>query len=127
MLVIKAGLIIDGIGPLPQKDKCILIKGHRIIDIFDYVESSIPEDAQLINALDAIVMPGLIDTHVHIMSNAIDDPSLSGKERMVTRLPGTYTLHAYRNVNLCLAAGFTTLRDMGCRDFVDLIPQERHR
>lgn len=43
----------------------ILIKGDRIIAIGDVKSELIQQDAEIIDATDKIVMPGLVNTHVH--------------------------------------------------------------
>lgn len=120
MFIIHAGRLIDGSGNPPLLNQYILVRGDRIEDIGGINQIEAPEDAVWIDASDKTVMPGMIDTHVHIMWNVRNDFSLSSKERMITSLPGTLALQSYHHSNLCLEAGFTTLRDMGCRDFVDI-------
>lgn len=121
MIVINAGRLIDGTGAQPRQDVRLLIKKGYILDIVDRASSAIPEGAQVLDASDRVVMPGLIDAHVHIGSNP-DERGKRGNstERLVCEMPGTVALKAYVHANLDLQAGFTTIRDMGCRDFVGI-------
>ena len=62
-LLIRHGTILsmdDRIGDLPRGD--ILIEGDRIADIAPSIESA---DARIIDASDRIVLPGLINAHLH--------------------------------------------------------------
>ena len=121
MIVINAGKLIDGTGAQPRQNVRLLIDKGRILDIVDMASSAVPEGSQVLDASDRVVMPGMIDAHVHIGSNPDEKGNRgSGKERLVSELPGTLALKAYVHVNLDLQAGFTTIRDMGCRDFVGI-------
>jgi len=121
MIVINAGKLIDGTGAQPRQNVRLLIDEGRILDIVDMASSVVPEGAQVLDASNRVIMPGMIDAHVHIGSNP-DEKGNRGnsKERRVSELPGTLALKAYVHVNLDLQAGFTTVRDMGCRDFVGI-------
>jgi hypothetical protein len=54
-----------------QKDgitasQTVIIKGDRIIAMGPAVETSIPEDAKIINGTGLFLLPGLTDSHVHL-------------------------------------------------------------
>jgi 5-methylthioadenosine/S-adenosylhomocysteine deaminase len=61
--LIKSGIIVTldaAIGDLPQGD--VLIEGERIAAVAPAIDA---EDAQVIDARDRIVMPGLVNAHIH--------------------------------------------------------------
>jgi len=69
-LAIKAGLLIDGNGGEPIEDAIVLIEGKKIAAVGPAERAEIPGDAEIVDASGKIVMPGLIDCHVHIMTNS---------------------------------------------------------
>jgi allantoinase len=78
----------DTVGP-----RSIYIRGERISEIKDY--DDVAPGCELIEAGDSVVMPGLVDTHVHVNS------------------PGRTEWEGFRSATLAAAAGgVTTLIDM---------------
>ena len=64
-LVLKNGLIIDGLGNEP-KQMDIGIKGQRIIAIENDI--SVKNAKEVIDVTDRVVSPGFIDNHAHIQT-----------------------------------------------------------
>jgi imidazolonepropionase-like amidohydrolase len=70
-----------------------------------------PADAQRIDLRGAFVLPGLIDSHVHIMASTANLAELSSS-------PVTYNAHhSARLLGQMLDRGFTTVRDMAGGDY----------
>jgi len=109
-LAIKAGLLIDGNGGEPIEDAIVLIEGKKIAAVGPAERAEIPGDAEIVDASGKIVMPGLIDCHVHIMTN-----SASLEQRLFTPKAVSY-FQAAENLKRMLRAGFTTTRDGGGAD-----------
>jgi len=109
-LAIKSGLLIDGNGGAPIKDALLLIEGDKIVSVGRAGTIEIPKGAEIIDASDKTVMPGLIDSHVHIMTN-----SASLEQRLFTPKAVSY-FQAADNLRRTLRAGFTTIRDGGEAD-----------
>lgn len=63
------GTLIDGTGADPLPDAALVISGNRIIDVGPRDEVAIPADARLIELVQATILPGFINTHVHNASN----------------------------------------------------------
>lgn len=110
--VIKAGWLIDGIQDEALKDALVVINGKKIEVVAKSGEYKIPENAEVIDASNCTVMPGLFDCHLHL--STINACSFSnyriGIFEVTPQLQQFYTLyHAHR----CFEMGFTTLRDMG--------------
>jgi imidazolonepropionase-like amidohydrolase len=121
MLVINVGKLIDGTGSAPRKQVRLLVEEGRIADIVDAAGSTIPEGAQVLEAGDRVVMPGMIDAHVHVMWSGDDtDQPIGTWDDLVSELAGTRALKAYVHARRDLEAGFTTIRDMASLDFVDI-------
>jgi imidazolonepropionase-like amidohydrolase len=109
-LAIKARSLIDGRGGDPLKDAIVLVKDKRITAVGPAETIKIPESAEIIDASDKTVMPGLIDCHVHIMTT-----SASLEQRLFTPKAVSY-FQAAENLKRTLRAGFTTVRDAGGAD-----------
>jgi imidazolonepropionase-like amidohydrolase len=65
-VAIVGGTVIDGNGGTPIADAVVLIKGARISAVGPRSAVPIPADASQIDARGKWVIPGLIDTNVHL-------------------------------------------------------------
>jgi imidazolonepropionase-like amidohydrolase len=97
--VVKAGLLIDGTGSSPRTDVLIWIKGDTITKVGP--PQTIPAEVMVVDASEHVVIPGIIDTHVHLGEQAIIQNS-SEYEAQVR-------LHLRQN----LALGVTTVFSLG--------------
>ena len=116
MLAIKAGRLIDGTGSV-LKDMVVLVEGERIANVGKAVEVEVPEGAEVIDATDRTLMPGMIDAHLHLRGDG--DPSKRGGGAFRDSI-GTLALRSYVSANKGLAAGFTAMRDAGSFGYVDV-------
>ena len=66
-------------------------------------------------AVHATCLPGLIDAHVHLTS----DPTHAGYASLGVSLP-RLAITGVKNARLTLQAGFTTVRNVGAREFSDV-------
>ena len=115
---IIAGQLIDGTGRAPFTDAVILIQGERIAAVGRRGELPPTSEAEVIDASDCTVIPGLIDVHVHVHTpgGPITNYGLAeGRE-----LQGTLALRALAYVWRGLATGFTTLRSLGSPAYIDV-------
>jgi imidazolonepropionase-like amidohydrolase len=109
--IIHAGTLIDGISKTPRNEVSIIIEGERIAGLEPgYVEL---EGAELIDLSDQTVLPGFMDMHVHL-GHELDPPG-SFSERYYLNT-ADYALRATVFAERTLAAGFTTVRDLGHYD-----------
>src|ERR1700730_5646173 len=65
-IVIRNGRIIDGTDADPINKGSILIEDGKITQIGSLGQITIPDGAKIIDADGLTVMPGLIDSHVHL-------------------------------------------------------------
>jgi imidazolonepropionase-like amidohydrolase len=98
--------LIDGTGKTPVDEAVVLIKDKLILEVSTGID--VPKDAEIINAEGKTLLPGLIDSHVHICSNG--DPNIMSS---LSYRKGMMQLFGYRNGVSDLESGFTTIRDMG--------------
>ncbi|MFM8499297.1 MAG: amidohydrolase family protein [Chakrabartia sp.] len=120
--VVQAGRLLDRPGQPPRGPSTIIIKDGRISEILPGLVAG-PAGARIINLSHKFVLPGLIDSHVHLDSDAGGDAAL------LEGITSSDAATAYRtlgNAQKTLMAGFTTVRNLGdgtgatlaLRDFV---------
>ena len=106
--VIHAGTLIDVPGRAPKRNASILIQGRRIVEVRSGF-ADVP-GARVIDLRTSTVIPGLIDAHVHL--GGLDDRIQARLQESVRNTEDeAYT--ALTNAKKTLAAGFTTVRDLG--------------
>jgi imidazolonepropionase-like amidohydrolase len=101
--VITNATLIDGTGRDPVQRAGIIIDEGRITRAGGNVEP--PKDAQVIDAGGRTVMPGLIDSHVHLYGRVTNL-----QERLLTP-PSLALFYGARNALRTLDAGVTSVRD----------------
>ena len=102
-LAIRAGTLYDGTEGPPQTNVTLVVENGRIASIGD-------DDATVERTLTAAcVVPGLINSHVHLEVNGVPD----SQTFFLLRTDAERTLDAARNARLSLEAGVTTVRDLG--------------
>jgi len=106
---IKGGTLIDGTGVEPVEDSLVLVEGSKITEVGRAKDVGIPEDANVLDASDKTVMPGLIDSHMHLMGMKTDN--IMAETFVVP--DGVKLLRAGVSAGLLLNAGFTTVKDCG--------------
>ena len=99
VIAIRAGRLFDAKSGAMLNDQVVLIKGDRITDVGAGLQ--IPRDARVMNLSAATVLPGMIDTHVHLNTGG--------------ETPAQRALLALSNAQIDLDAGFTTVLDMDSR------------
>jgi imidazolonepropionase-like amidohydrolase len=107
-LAIVGGFLIDGFGGPPIPDSVVLVKGDQIVAVGQEGRVSVPAGARVIDANGYTVMPGLIDTHVHLdILGHGDYPTWHDMVR------SNYAEVMERSAQQLLAHGVTTARDAG--------------
>ena len=111
-VAIRAGTLIDGKADQPRSNQVIIIRGNVIDSISDAATAHIPPGAQVIDLSHATVLPGMIDSHTHIMLQG-EDPAAGGYDINLFKYPLSYRVAlATVAVRRALEQGFTTLRDV---------------
>lgn len=118
MRVIRAGQLIDGTGAAPRHDMAVIIDGERIAAVSPWAAANLSPDAEVLDARDATVLPGLIDAHTHIYAPGRDLKAFAMGVARDSYL--TMALHAFANARKMLSYGYTTLRDVHALGYVDI-------
>lgn len=107
-LAIVGGFLIDGLGSPPITDSVILVEGGTIAAVGQEGRLAVPAGFQVIDANGYTVMPGLIDTHVHL--DILGHGDYPTWHEMVR---ADYGEVMARSAAQLLAHGVTTARDAG--------------
>ncbi|MGD0471553.1 MAG: amidohydrolase family protein [Terriglobales bacterium] len=113
--VIHAGRMIDPTHKQVRERVSIVIQGDRIRAVQDGFVSL--QDAEVIDLSNATVLPGLIDCHKHLTEHLT---GVNFFQDLVTETPADSAFYAAANARTTLLDGFTTVRDVGGRDTVDV-------
>lgn len=111
IVVIKGGNLIDGTSAKLLKNSVIVVEGARITVVGKEGDVDIPKKVKKteIDASKKTVMPGLIDSHLHLVGMKTDRML----EEELVRPPQLGLIKSvYDTVDL-LEAGFTTVKDCG--------------
>ena len=110
-LVIKAGYLLDVSSGEILENQIITIESNRIIRI----DSVIPEGVKVIDLSDKYVVPGLIDMHTHLIG-VLEKTYFSN----LFQSPHRAMIGGVVNAKTTLMAGFTSVRNVGAPDFMDV-------
>lgn len=109
-------LIVDSDLP-PIPGGIVIVQDDKIIQAGAPNTVEIPPDSQIIDRSEETVLPGLIDTHVHITAGSKYQASL--KEQRSLDVP-TAILRGSMHLREDMATGVTTIRTLGDRDDFEL-------
>jgi imidazolonepropionase-like amidohydrolase len=106
--ILHCGSLIDVKTQTVLKNRSIVVEGKKIVSVSEGFLTPAKGDV-VINLKDRTVMPGLIDSHVHLESETNPGAYL---DRFVKN-PGDVAYQALVYAKRNLLAGFTTVRDLG--------------
>ena len=111
--VIRAGRVFDSEKGTMSGPQEILVVDGRIAEVATKV--TVPKNARVVDLSKYTVLPGLIDAHTHLLY--LEDPknNLSVEGVKAVTIEGTplRALHGAARARTFLAAGITTVRDLG--------------
>lgn len=120
--LIQAGRLLDHPGRAPRGASTIVVRDGKVVEIRDgFVDASSFPGATVVDQRDRFVLPGLIDSHVHLVSD------VAGQAGLVSEVTDSLPAHAYSaamNARKTLMAGFTTVRNLGDSGGVTLALRE---
>ncbi|MCP3740378.1 amidohydrolase family protein [Rossellomorea sp. BNER] len=110
--LIKNGTLIDGTGKETVADAAVLIQDNLIVAAGTMNDINVPKQhVEIIDAQNGFILPGLFDTHVHMMLEIKDI-----RETLIT----PFSLKFYQAIEYMkrtVNAGITSVRDAGFTDF----------
>ncbi len=115
--VLKAARIFDAKSGVMATPGLVVVTDGKIAAVG--AGAAIPSGAEVIDLGDATLLPGFIDAHTHLTGESSDDWTqdvLQGLEKSYAE----QALDATANAKKTLMAGFTTVRDVGAPDFIDV-------
>ncbi len=104
---IRCGTLLNPVDGSLTRNAVIVVNGDRIEQVGTGVH--VPDGARVIDLSAYTVLPGLIDSHTHILLQPEDEV---GPPPVVTKSQAFRTVQGVAAAKLDLEAGFTTLRDV---------------
>jgi imidazolonepropionase-like amidohydrolase len=115
--VLKAAHLFDGKSDHVISPGLVVVTDGKIVAVGP--SSPIPAGAETIDLGDATLLPGFMDAHTHLS----DPYTLDYRQEELDLLKKTVAeraLDASETVRKTLMAGFTTVRDLGSEDYIDV-------
>ena len=108
-ILFRNARIFDGDSEHLVENHDVVVSGAFIEDVIP-MSPEMPPDAEIIDCAGRVLMPGLIDVHVHVYLAGLNLTRLA-------QTPITYLAHyAAQFLHACLDRGFTSVRDVGGAD-----------
>lgn len=117
-LLVQAGRLLDAPGTAPRAASTLHVRDGRVVEVREgHLDAAAfgLESAEVLDLRTHFVLPGLIDSHVHLSS---DKGGVAGQLASVQMDPVDVAYEAQMNARKTLMAGFTTVRNLGDADGV---------
>ena len=115
-IVLKAAHVFDSTGTALKDGATVVVRGDRIVSVGT---TAPPAGARVIDLGDATLLPGFIDAHTHLTLEFTGNYYQLFHDELL-RFPAEAALYAAVYARRTLEAGFTTVRNVGANDFVDI-------
>lgn len=113
--VVRAAKLFDPTSAKWIEKPIVIISDEKIISVG--TDEKVPQGAKVIDLGDVTLLPGLIDAHTHITYH-FDESGLFGASGDAS--PAVTLKYAEENARKTLDAGFTTIRNLGAGQRVDI-------
>ena len=114
--VLRAARLFDGASDAVVEPGVIVVANGMIQSVGS---RAVPAGATVVDLGDVTLLPGFIDAHTHLTDDF--DPDYNGARlRDLQRPVAEKAIRATVNARKTLMAGFTTVRDLGSSDFIDV-------
>ncbi len=114
IVVIKAARLIDGVNNAPINNAVVIVTGDRITAVGTGLQ--IPMGAAVVDLGQATLLPGFIDCHTHVTGQPGENFYDDAFRR--SAIDDAVVAHVY--ARRTLEAGFTTIRDVGAGEYLDV-------
>ena len=115
IVAIRAARLLDVERGAIVANPVIVIDGATI----RAVARDVPPNARVLDLGDVTLLPGLIDMHTHLTIGRSNDPDVGPRDRFGGG-PVDAAFQAAVNARATLRAGFTSVRECGANDFIDV-------
>ncbi|MGQ0764720.1 MAG: amidohydrolase family protein [Gemmatimonadota bacterium] len=109
--VLRPAAVWDGLSDAPVAGSIVVVTGDRIVSMGPASRLSVPAGARIIDLPGLTLVPGLIDAHAHILLHPYNEASWD--DQVLRESASLRVARATNHLRATLAAGFTTLRDLG--------------
>jgi imidazolonepropionase-like amidohydrolase len=117
VVALKATRLFTGTGETSASNGVVIVEGGKITGVGSGL--AIPQGARIIDLGEATLLPGFIDAHTHMSGESSDNwyaDTVNGLRQTIAEQAIRATVFARRT----LEAGFTTIRNLGATDWVDI-------
>ena len=126
-MVFANARVIDGTGRAPLEHAMVRVEDGRIVEVAE-LDGAPPENSTDLDG--RTLMPGLIDAHAHLSSDISRSPGFGPPPALHGELPRPRALGYFelaKTARALLAAGVTTVRDVGSYDDEAIVLREAVR
>lgn len=116
-MVIKAARLFDGKSDSGIQNAVVIVEGGKITQVGSGL--AVPAGATVLDLGDVTLVPGLIDAHVHLTVETSDNWAKDQVDRL-RRTVAESAIRAAAYARRTVEAGFTTVRNVGAADHVDV-------
>jgi imidazolonepropionase-like amidohydrolase len=116
-IVLRAARLFDGRSDRLASPGVVVVELGKIIAVGS--DAKAPDGAEVIDLGDATLSPGFIDAHTHVTHQSTGDFNQNVVQSL-RREVAEKTLHAAAYARTTLEAGFTTVRNVGSDDYIDV-------
>jgi imidazolonepropionase-like amidohydrolase len=117
VVVLKAARMFDGKANMLVTPGVVVVTDGKITAVGS--NASAPAGAEVVDLGDATLLPGFIDAHTHLTMMYTTDYKQAELDGLQKTIP-EQALDSIANARVTLMAGFTTVRDVGSRDYLDI-------
>jgi imidazolonepropionase-like amidohydrolase len=115
--VLKAARMFDGKSSAITTPGEVVVTDGKIVGVG--ASATVPTGAEVIDLGDATLLPGFIDAHTHLTMMYREDYTKAMLDGLQETVPEK-AIDGIANARITLMAGFTTVRDVGSSDFLDV-------
>ncbi|UCH37818.1 MAG: amidohydrolase family protein [Candidatus Bathyarchaeota archaeon] len=108
--VFEDATVIDGTGNPPLPNAVMVVQGGKIVAVGAKGDVVIPPVAEKINVKDHVIMPGLIDAHIHFAGDRYRNYG------WILQTDPIRLIRAVADARRLLQSGYTAVRDCGSKN-----------